>query len=700
MRMLGLRARLVLLVLVALAPMFALVAWETLRKQDEALDVTRERLLSQAQLALAGQERLMDRTRNLLEAVGNAPAIREVSAPDCIRYFAGLLTQYPIYNNLGLVSGLGEGELVCSASDARRPLPAASRVLLDRLLASRRFMMGEYERGQRSGREQVMFGAPVGEAASGVVDHAVYAALRLEAVAAALATVEGVEGASTLVMDRAGTVLAAAPPRPEMVGKRVPDEVVLRTLALPAAGASALATDAQAETREWAFARLADDAGTHLLVAVNAPRALILAPARADFAWQLGVLLLTALVGGIAAWWMGERFMVLPARALLEKARAIAGGDLAARVPLDGAHQSPEINRLGETFNQMAQAIETRQSELDRTLRDVEQEHALLDLVINNMSEGVVAADTQGRLLLFNAAARRLFRPPAGTAFTAESLGHELRDAEGMTLPTHDRPLARAVRGEHLDQWEARLVRDDLQDRVLSVGARPLLDLAGDVIGGLVVVTDVTERREAQEFEHGQEQVLELIATGVPLAEALEAVVRLVERRSGGALAAVALKQGGVLRLGAAVSLPQAFAEAIDGLAIADGASVCGTAAFRRQLVVVQDIATDPLTRPYRELAARHELAACWSMPVIGAWQEVLAVVALYHRTPREFDAASGALMEVATRLVRLAIERARAEEALRESEGRFRELAENIQDVFYSYDPRTRRMLYVSPAY
>ena len=173
MRMLGLRARLVLLVLVALAPMFALVAWETLRKQDEALDVTRERLLSQAQLALAGQERLMDRTRNLLEAVGNAPAIREVSAPDCIRYFAGLLTQYPIYNNLGLVSGLGEGELVCSASDARRPLPAASRVLLDRLLASRRFMMGEYERGQRSGREQVMFGAPVGEAASGVVDHAV-----------------------------------------------------------------------------------------------------------------------------------------------------------------------------------------------------------------------------------------------------------------------------------------------------------------------------------------------------------------------------------------------------------------------------------------------------------------------------------------------------------------------------------------------
>ncbi|RZI93332.1 MAG: PAS domain S-box protein, partial [Rubrivivax sp.] len=72
----------------------------------------------------------------------------------------------------------------------------------------------------------------------------------------------------------------------------------------------------------------------------------------------------------------------------------------------------------------------------------------------------------------------------------------------------------------------------------------------------------------------------------------------------------------------------------------------------------------------------------------------------LYHRTPREFDAASGALMEVATRLVRLAVERARAEDALRESEGRFRELAENIQDVFYSYDPRTRRMLYVSPAY
>ncbi|MBN9409880.1 MAG: PAS domain S-box protein [Burkholderiales bacterium] len=698
LRALGLRARLVLLVLVALAPMFALVAWETARKQGEALDTTRERLLSQARLAVAAQERLTERTRNLLEAVGNAPALREADPADCMRYFAGLLAQYPAYNSMGLVSA--EGELVCSSREARSALPQASRDLLQQMLTQRRFLMGGYERSARTGREQVLFGAPVLARDGGGVTAVVFASLRIDAVAAALgaAVSDGVEGSATLVLDHEGVVLAAWPAPAAEVGSRVTEDVVLQALERRVAGAE-LASDSAAVPREWGFARIADASGTQLLVAVSAPRATILAPVLADFRWQLTVLLLSALGGGLAAWWMGEWLMARPARALLEKARAVADGDLGARVPVAGS-QPPEISRLGATFNQMAQALQSRQSELDRTLRDVEQEHALLDLVINNMSEGVVAADTDGRLLLFNAAARGLFRAPEGVAFDAGSLGHELCTPDGESLPVTMRPLARAIRGESLDAWEALARQERGPDRVLSFGIRPLLDLRGELIGGLVVVTDITERRHAEEFEHGQEQVLEMIAGGVPLGEILEAVIRLVERRADGGCCSVLVNQEGVLRRGAAVSLPEPFLEATDGLAVAEGESICGTAAARRQMVVVKDVANDPLARHYRDLAGRFDVVSCWSMPVIGAWQEVLAVFAVYHGAAREPDPEGIALLEVATRLVRLAIERSRAEDALRASEGRFRELAENIQDVFYSYDPRTRRILYVSPAY
>src|SRR5262249_39479657 len=44
--------------------------------------------------------------------------------------------------------------------------------------------------------------------------------------------------------------------------------------------------------------------------------------------------------------------------------------------------------------------------------------------------------------------------------------------------------------------------------------------------------------------------------------------------------------------------------------------------------------------------------------------------------------------------------ERQHAEKALHESEEVFRQLAENIREVFWVVDPQARRMVYVSPAY
>lgn len=51
-------------------------------------------------------------------------------------------------------------------------------------------------------------------------------------------------------------------------------------------------------------------------------------------------------------------------------------------------------------------------------------------------------------------------------------------------------------------------------------------------------------------------------------------------------------------------------------------------------------------------------------------------------------------------RSMRYAIERQRSEEALRQSEERFRQLAENIQEVFWMSNANSHQLLYVSPAY
>ena len=161
----------------------------------------------------------------------------------------------------------------------------------------------------------------------------------------------------------------------------------------------------------------------------------------------------------------------------------------------------------------------------------------------------------------------------------------------------------------------------------------------------------------ARELLAVQTTVLEQIAGGDPLADVLDTLVRGIERLSQGMRASVLLVEAGCLRHGAAPSLPDAYNAAIDGIEIGAGVGSCGTAAHTAQPVVVEDIASDPLWRDFRELAAEHGLAACWSTPVLGADGAVLATFALYYHERRAPTDHHRGLVETATHLCAVAIQ-------------------------------------------
>lgn len=329
------------------------------------------------------------------------------------------------------------------------------------------------------------------------------------------------------------------------------------------------------------------------------------------------------------------------------------------------------------------------------------KESALLELILNNMSEGVIAVNAAGRFLLFNATARRLFAAPAaGESFNAWRQRNPLLTLERKPLDREDGPLTQTLRGARLDNRELLFCRPGAADRVLSMSTQPLRNAGDELVGGVLVFNDITERKAAQDFARAQEQVLALIAGGAGLAQSLEAIVRLIEKSSPGSLCSILLVQGQYLRHGAAPSLPDSYNQAIDGLQIGEGMGACGTVAFRGQPVVVEDAERDPLMQAYRELLRAHDLRACWSSPVLAGNGEVLATFALYRRMPGKPQARDTELIASATRLARIALERVHAEAALVDSEARFRELAENIEDVFFNVDAASGRMLYISPAY
>jgi PAS domain S-box-containing protein len=129
----------------------------------------------------------------------------------------------------------------------------------------------------------------------------------------------------------------------------------------------------------------------------------------------------------------------------------------------------------------------------------------------------------------------------------------------------------------------------------------------------------------------------------------------------------------GTLHCGAAPNLPAVYTAAVEGVRFGEGIGSCGTAAARRALVIVTDTSKSPLWKDFQHLVRDHDLAACWSMPVLSGGGELLGTFAMYYREPHEPTAAELATLRVAAPLAAVVIERHRDTQRLRDSEERFR---------------------------
>lgn len=276
---------------------------------------------------------------------------------------------------------------------------------------------------------------------------------------------------------------------------------------------------------------------------------------------------------------------------------------------------------------------------------------------------------------------------PASLAFTA--VNEAAINHYGYTREEFLRMTLRSLRVPE----DAALLERDLSSRPAGyVGAREvrLRKKDGTVINAeiishevvdngqrrrLVLANDITERRRAEILLSGQKDVLERIAAGAPLAEPLEMLTSLITKDSPGMLGSIMLAdpQNNCLRPGAMSSLPADFIKAIDGIAIGEGVGACGTAAFRREAVMMSDAPGDALWNDFRELALAHGLRACFSMPILDAQDEVLGTFAVYFREPRAPTLLERQLLETLTHTAAIAIVKKREKNALLESEERHR---------------------------
>jgi PAS domain S-box-containing protein len=206
--------------------------------------------------------------------------------------------------------------------------------------------------------------------------------------------------------------------------------------------------------------------------------------------------------------------------------------------------------------------------------------------------------------------------------------------------------------------------------------------------------------------------VLSMIRTQASLPQVLEVLCMNIEKQHPDLLCSALLldADGTTLRHGAAPSLPSEYSKAVDGIQIGPCAGSCGTAAYRKQPVIVSDIATDPLWANVRDIALHHGLRACWSTPIASQDGIVRGTFAIYYREPRTPDPEHLQLITHATHLAGIAIEHDRAKAELRAAEARYRTLVERLPAITYIAElgaggpwhyvsPQIETMLGFSPA-
>lgn len=220
--------------------------------------------------------------------------------------------------------------------------------------------------------------------------------------------------------------------------------------------------------------------------------------------------------------------------------------------------------------------------------------------------------------------------------------------------------------GESFFLGRQRFTVAGVGDLLLDLRLEPRHDDDGKVVGATLTIVDVTKRTRAERLLHEQRELLEQVASSGSITDILTRLVRVIEEHStDGVLASVLLiDDEGRMRHGAAPSLPDFYNESIDGEPIGPSAGSCGTAAYRREQVVVTDIAADPLWVDYRDVAARAGLRACWSTPVFSSTGKVVGTFAMYYRTARQPTADDLAAASAFARTAALAIERHRLDQA------------------------------------
>ena len=198
------------------------------------------------------------------------------------------------------------------------------------------------------------------------------------------------------------------------------------------------------------------------------------------------------------------------------------------------------------------------------------------------------------------------------------------------------------------------------------------------------IIEDITEKKQYETIYNDNKYLLEYIAIENSLQKILDKIVYLAQERNPKIICSILLLDDSkkYLKIGSAPSLPKFYNDAVDGIEIGEKVGSCGSAAYTKQRVIVENINTHENWKDYLELTQKANLQACWSQPIISSQNEVLGTFAIYNNTVKTPNTFMLNLIETYANIAAKAIEKNRFTEVIQKKTKELEEktlLLENI---------------------
>ena len=441
----SLRVRLVFLVLLAVIPSLGLILYTAKVQRQVATEAAHDNLLRIASLTASDVSRMIEGAQQLLGGLAQTREIRDGRPAACDAVMAKLLTIYTFYSTLGVASP--EGNVICSAVPLANPVTVADQSWFQQALQTREFTVGESQVDRVTGQASIDFAYPIEEA--GRVQSVVFAALNPKHMSGASLVIMP-EGASLVVVDRQGTVLASSPPTAAPPGRQAPESSLLKSVATYRGRGTGQIVDADGVQRIYAFSPVGAKRGkADAYVSVSIPTAIALADANQQLVHNFLGLTIVSLLALAAAWFGGHMIV------------------------------------LGKANDELEQRVQERTKELVH-------EQLLLRMLMDNIPDTIYFKDTQSRFIRINRAQAKVLGLPSPDRAIGKS------DADFFPAEQAQVALADEQRilesGQGLISKTERIRHADGRPRWVTATKVPVRDARDTVVGLVGISRDVTER--------------------------------------------------------------------------------------------------------------------------------------------------------------------------------------------------------------